>query len=198
MCLALCSFALPASAAEAVRLFGSVEFRGPLKGLPAWLGAMQRNEKNPIFTAGSKLNNSTSWEDFKGRVSKLSPMEQIKEVNLFWNKWPYRLDKEVYGKPDYWAAPFEFRKNSGDCEDYSIAKYYTLRALGFPKEQLRIVVVMETIRNIAHAVLAVYIDGDAYILDNLTNSVLSHTRRTNYVPQFSVNEEFRWAHVRPR
>lgn len=184
--------------AKPIRLFGTVEFRGPLKGLPSWLGAMERNRQHPVFEPGSKLNASTTWEDFKVRAEKLSPMEQLNMVNRFWNKWPYRLDPEVYGKQDYWAAPYEFRKKSGDCEDYSIVKYYTLRALGWPADEMRIVVLMETIRNVAHAVLVVYLDGDAYVLDNLSNNVLSHSRYKSYAPQFSVNENYRWAHIKPK
>ena len=203
LCLALClvlNLAGGALAAERapIQLFGTVEFRRPLNTLPVWLGVMDRNAKNPIFTPGSKLNASTTWDELKAKAEKLSPMDKLKLVNSFWNRWPYREDREVYGKDDYWAAPYEFRKNSGDCEDYSIAKYFTLRELGFSTDDMRIVVVMETIRNIAHAVLVVYLDDDAYVLDNLSNNVLSHTRARNYVPQFSVNEKDRWAHVKPK
>lgn len=185
-------------AAKPVRLFGTVEFKGPLKGVPEWVRAMALNEQRDIFHPGSRLNASTTWDDFKAKAEKLPPMEQLKMINRFWNQWPYRLDLEVYHRPDYWAVPDEFRTKSGDCEDYSIAKFYTLKALGFPPDQMRIVVLMETVRNVAHAVLVVYLDGDAYVLDNLSNNVLSHTRYKSYVPQFSVNEKFRWAHVRPK
>lgn len=184
--------------AKPIRLFGTVEFRGPLKGLPSWLSAMERNKRHPVFEPGSKLNASTTWDEFKAKAEALPPMDQLKMVNRFWNQWPYRLDPELYGKPDYWAAPYEFRKKSGDCEDYSIAKYYTLRALGWPADKMRIVVLMETVRNVAHAVLVVYLDGDAYVLDNLSNNVLSHTRYKSYAPQFSVNEDYRWAHIKPK
>lgn len=181
-----------------IKLFGTVEFRGTLKGVPSWTSMLERNKKNPLLVAGAKLNSSTGWDDFKKKLQTMSPMEQLKAVNRFWNQWPYRLDPEVYKKPDYWATPDEFRRNSGDCEDYGIAKYHTLKELGFSPDNMRIVVLMETIRNIAHAVLVVYMDGDAWVLDNLSNSVLSHSRYKNYVPQFSVNEKFRWAHVRPK
>lgn len=181
-----------------IKLFGTVEFRGTLKGVPSWTNMLERNLKNPLLVAGSKLNSSTTWDNFKAKLSTLSPMEQLKAVNRFWNQWPYRLDPEVYKKPDYWATPDEFRRNSGDCEDYSIAKYYTLKEMGIPPDDMRIVVLMETIRNIAHAVLVVYMDSDAWVLDNLSNNVLSHSRYKNYAPQFSVNEKFRWAHVRPK
>lgn len=202
LCLTLSWLAvLPARAAEGgpkIQLFGTVEFRRPLKSLPAWLEMLARNEKSPIFMAGSRFNASTTWDTFKAKAEKLPPMEQLKMVNVFWNKWPYREDKDVYGKPDYWAAPAEFRKNSGDCEDYSIVKYFTLKALGVPVDDMRIVVLKETIRNLAHAVLVVYMDNDAWVLDNMSDNVLSHTRYKSYLPQFSVNEHNRWAHVKPK
>lgn len=184
--------------AKPIRLFGTVELRGLLKGLPSWLRAMERNRQHPVFEPGGRLNDSTTWDDFKAKTEKLSPMEQLKMVNRFWNQWPYRLDPELYGKQDYWAAPYEFRKKSGDCEDYSIVKYYTLRALGWSADKLRIVVLMETIRNVAHAVLVAYLDDDAYVLDNLSDNVLSHTRYRSYTPQFSVNENCRWVHIKPK
>lgn len=205
LCLALMLLFGPASPSWAadkqtprIRLFGTVEFRGPLKSVPIWLDVIKRNSKNPIFSPGNKLNRSTTWNALEAKLQGQSPMEQLKIVNKFWNQWPYRLDREVYGKEDYWAIPDQFRKNSGDCEDYSIAKYFTLREIGFPAEQMRIVVLMDTIRNLAHAVLVVYLDGDAYVLNNLTNSVLSHAKYKNYAPQFSVNEQYRWAHVKPK
>jgi len=205
VCVLVCFLALvllwsPALGApdKPIRLFGTVEFKGAVKSVPAWVNMIQRNLKKPLFKPGTKLNASMTWEQLKDKLAPLSPMEQLKAVNRFWNQWPYREDRSVYGKPDYWATPGEFRLNSGDCEDYSIAKYFTLKELGFPPEKMRVAVVMETIRNIAHAVLIVYLDGDAWVLDNLSNNVLSHTRHRNYVPQFSVSEKFRWAHVRPK
>lgn len=185
-------------APKRIQLFGTVEFKGHFKTLTQWVNAMEEHKNNPIFTQDSKLNATTTWGTWKKELEKLSPLEQAKAVNTFWNKWPYRLDRAVYHKEDFWAAPYLFRKNSGDCEDYCIAKYFTLRELGFTADQLRIVVVIEKIRNIAHAILAVYINDDAYILDNLSPNVLSHTKSRNYAAQYSVNEEFRWAHVLPK
>ena len=201
----LCLSPLTAGAAETsstskgnVRLFGTVEFRSPVKNLPDWVAVLTRNEKNPIFMTGSKLNAQVTWEKLQAMTKGKTVMEQLKTVNAFWNQWPYRLDIDVYKKQDYWAAPYEFRKNSGDCEDYCIVKYFTLKALGFDPAAMRIVVVKDTIRNLAHAVLAVYLDDDVYILDNVSRAILPHTRLKQYVPQYSVNEQYRWAHVRPK
>lgn len=201
--LAYLLWAGPLLAAEAtkppgVRLFGTIEFKGPLKGLPDWLSVIDRNAAQSIFTPDQKLNANMAWKDLKAKLEGMPPLEQLKAVNSFWNQWPYRLDPDNYKKEDYWATPSEFRQKSGDCEDYSIAKYYTLRELGFSGNDLRVVIVKETIRNIAHAILAVYLNDKVYILDNISPSVMEHERLKNYVPQFSVNEENRWAHVKPK
>ncbi len=181
-----------------IRLFGSIEFRGPLKALPQWLRVQKRNSENDILHNGTKLNSGTTWDGLVAKVKGKSELDTIRIVNNFWNQWPYKQDSSVYKAPDYWAIPYEFRKNSGDCEDYAIAKYFTLRKLGFPLEKLRIVVLKDTILKLAHAVLAVYIDDDIYILDNLSRNVLSHKRIRNYIPQYSINEKNRWMHVMPK
>ena len=103
-------------------------------------------------------------------------LDQLDTVNRFLNGWRYREDAANYGRRDYWASPLEFFLRSGDCEDYAIAKYVTLRQLGFAAEQLRLVVVHDVVRDLAHAVLAVYLDDQVYILDNLTRAVLPQER----------------------
>ena len=72
-----------------------------------------------------------------------------------------------------------------------------MRQLGFTPEQLRLVVVRDVVRDLAHAVLAVYLDDQVYILDNLTKAVLPQEQIGQYVPYYSVNETTRWAHVAP-
>lgn len=180
------------------RLFGTVEFQMDLKKQKNWLSAIGRHEKQTIFFDEKRFNASTFWKDLKQRAAGKTLLQKLDIVNKFWNMWPYRTDSEIYGRQDYWAAPYEFLAKSGDCEDYAIIKYYTLKELGVPVDDMRIVVVKETIRNIGHAILVVY-DGDRmYILDNLSEAVRPAERVRNYVPQFSVNERHRWVHVKAR
>lgn len=127
-----------------------------------------------LFTPGSRLNSSTTWEQFRKRAEKLGGLDLRVWSTISGTTGRTGKIVTCTDSPDYWASPREFRENSGDCEDYSIAKYFTLRALGVPKENMRIVVLMETIRNLPHAVLVVYMDGDAYVLDNLSRQVLPH------------------------
>lgn len=190
------------SDAKSIRLFGTVEFRSPLKNLPKWERVRNLENEKPSFTeqgiASKNKDVVARWNKLRETLKDAPLMEQAKGVNKFFNQWPYKTDLEVWGVEDYWATPREFLLNSGDCEDYAISKYYALRDLGVPKEKLRVVALKDTIRNIGHAVTVVFIDGDAYILDNLSNLVLSHKKLTHYAPQYSVNEDYLWRHVKPK
>lgn len=184
-----------------LHLFGYVEFRGPLKNLPKWERVLGAEKKNPSFGLDEKVTLTPAvaerWAKVREGLKDAALADKLKAVNTFFNQWPYKEDMLVWRVEDYWATPSEFVRKSGDCEDFAIAKYYALRSLGVPASQMRVVAVMEKIRNIGHAVLVVYMNDNAYVLDNLTNLILSHSRLTNYEPKFSVNEEYRWAHVKP-
>lgn len=177
-------------------LFGTVEFGRPLNSLPGWLDVLDRNRRDPVFELKKRLIRNVTWGELRQQTESLDTLEKLRKVNTYWNQNPYREDQEVWGKPDYWAIPAQFIDKSGDCEDYAIAKYFTLKELGIDPASMRIVVLRDNIRNLAHAVLAVYYNNDIYILDNVTNIVLSHKRIRNYQPQFSVNELGRWTHIK--
>ena len=193
------------AAASAPSLFGSVEFRAQsLAALPQWQRTLARIEQErPVYLACARSAASCpsrsvlAWQSLvKGQIGR-ARIEQISAVNQFFNNWRYKTDEQNYGVRDYWATPLEFLRHSGDCEDYAIAKYVTLRQLGFPAERLRVVVVRDVLRDLAHAVLAAYVGDQVYILDNLTRAVLPHERVAHYVPYYSINESTRWAHVMP-
>ena len=189
--------------AATLRLLGTVEFRGVLKNMPKWQRVVVAEQKARTFDQDlSQVMRPASvykqWQQIVETAKTASTMEKVKAVNTFFNRWPYKTDQMVYKVSDYWATPKEFFKNSGDCEDYAITKFYALMKVGVDPDTMRIVALRDTIRNLGHAVLAVYMDGDAYILDNLTPMVLTHERYQHYAPQYSINEVYRWAHVRPQ
>ena len=184
-------------------LFGSVELRSDsLKGLPQWtrvLGVVA-NERKAFDACAANASLCTTpvlkhWRRIIASAAALPRRDRIKAVNDFFNRWPYKQDRELYGVNEYWATPKEFMTRSGDCEDYAIAKYFALRNLGFEKEELRIVILMDKIRGIGHAVLAHYSGDEILILDSLSNLILPHSRYKHYVPQYSMNETTRWAHI---
>ena len=184
-------------------LFGSHEFRSSLKALPQWSKVMASAQAQVEEMSGCDPGRdhcsaaALSWQKIIGEARGQEPMQQLKTVNSFFNRWPYRLDIDTYGLNEYWATPQEFLRFSGDCEDYSITKYYALKKLGLPVDSMRIVILQDTIRGISHAVLAVRLGNDSYILDNLSDLLLPHQRYEHYLPQYSVNEHYRWAHVSP-
>lgn len=135
------------------------------------------------------------WISFLESIRNKPRLQQIREVNRYANEKSYVLDFTNYGVEDYWAIVKEFLRNDGDCEDYAITKFFSLRWLGFDPEELRIVVLQDTNLRAAHAVLAVFHDHDVLILDNQSRQVNSHRQIVHYAPLFSVNEKRWWLHL---
>lgn len=183
-------------------LFGTIEFSGNLNVLHSWqkIASLGPDQFQQFSSAdnGQNLQSAAAWQKLVQHIADLPLQQKLFAINQFFNHWPYRQDQDVWQRNDYWATPLEFLRHSGDCEDYAICKYFALRYLGFEADQLRIVVLRDTIRSITHAVLAVYLNNDILILDNLSNPVFSHRRYQHYIPQYSVNEHHRWMHIKPR
>lgn len=132
--------------------------------------------------------------------SAASETDRLTRVNDFFNRRiRFDDDSAVWKQADYWATPLEtLAAGAGDCEDFAIAKYVALRALGVSEERLRIAIVHDKVKNIPHAVLVVYTSEGALILDNQNKEVLSaESLRTRYRPIFSINREFWWLHTTP-
>jgi predicted transglutaminase-like cysteine proteinase len=92
----------------------------------------------------------------------------------------------------------QFFTKDGDCEDYAIAKYLTLRALGWKADTLRIVVLQDMNLRIAHAILSVYYKGKILLLDNQIAQVVDSRNVRHYQPIYSVNENGWWRLRRAR
>jgi predicted transglutaminase-like cysteine proteinase len=122
-------------------------------------------------------------------------------VNEFFNRRVLFVDDAaVWGQDDYWASPLEtLEKGRGDCEDYAIAKYFSLLAAGVPVNKLRLVYVRAQVGGPggvvqAHMVLAWYAQPGAepLILDNLIGEVRPASRRPDLTPVFSFNSDGLW------
>jgi predicted transglutaminase-like cysteine proteinase len=192
----------PVSAAP-VQLWGTAELRAEsLADLPQWRRVLARSaaEADSVRRcladpARCPSRPTADWSRLLAAVAGLPTRSQIEAVHRLVNRQPYRADADNYGRSDYWATPLEFFRRSGDCEDYVIAKYRSLRLLGLPAERLRMVVVQDVVRDLPHAVLAVYLAGQVLILDNLSEAVLAQESVGHYVPFYSVNETARWTHL---
>lgn len=122
-------------------------------------------------------------------------------VNDFFNRRVLFVDDAaVWGQDDYWASPLEMlEKGRGDCEDYAIAKYFSLLAAGVPVARLRLVYVRAAVGGPGgvvqpHMVLAWYAQPGAepLILDNLVGEVRPASRRPDLTPVFSFNSDGLW------
>lgn len=140
----------------------------------------------------------TAWKELltAPKYKKMSEQQKLERVNDFMNQTTFVDDLTHWGKEDYWATPIEFLStNGGDCEDFSIAKYYTLRELGVPDDKLRITYVKElVIYNQAHMVLAYFPSPDAepLILDNINKTIQPASARTDLLPVYSFNGSNLW------
>ncbi|WP_236206891.1 cysteine protease LapG [Pseudomonas tohonis] len=136
------------------------------------------------------------WQRLLASQVGASEAEQLKEVNRFFNaKLRFTDDLALWNQVDYWATPVEaLRRGAGDCEDYAIAKYISLRHLGVPAEKLRITYVKALRLNQAHMVLTYYEKPDAVplVLDNLIGSILPASQRSDLLPVYAFNGEGLW------
>ncbi len=153
---------------------------------------LARVETTYGVTARLRVDN---WSKLLARTDFVDEMNTVREVNRFFNQMRFVDDIVHWGENDYWATPIEFLgSNGGDCEDFSIAKYFTLRHLGVPDERLRMVYVKAVRLNQAHMVVAYLPDADAepLILDNLNPEVLRAGLRRDLQPVYSFNGESLW------
>lgn len=135
------------------------------------------------------------WEQLLIDLKNKPVYQQIESVNRFFNSMRYVSDQENYGISDYWQTPYELMERGGDCEDYAVAKYISLRRLGIPENALRIVIVRDTkLDDTVHAFLEVNIEDTLHILDNQAQSVLPVASVYHYKPMFAINESKWWSY----
>ncbi len=142
------------------------------------------------------------WRALLREAQGLAESEQIRLVNDFFNRHiTFRDDTEIWGQTDYWATPLEtLGRATGDCEDYTIAKYVTLKLLNLPIERMRLIYVRAQIggphssTSQAHMVLGYYATpgGEPLILDNLITDIRPASRRGDLLPVFSFNSDGLW------
>jgi predicted transglutaminase-like cysteine proteinase len=158
---------------EAIQSFNATYGRKATKRLNEWQEIMQ--------------NNLASAEETKRKAA-----------NDFFNRIPWLTDDEHWGQADYWATPLEMiGTHGGDCEDYSISKYFTLLELKVPKERLLITYVRAPALKQTHMVLAYYPtpSADPLILDNDNQTIMRGSERTDLIPVYSFNGDGLWLAV---
>lgn len=168
--------------------------------------------------ASTDLSSFTKWSDMFARFQKeasnpnatgvvgewhknLEPLRgqsltaMADGVNRIMNRVEYIGDNRNWGKSDYWETPIEFLTRGGDCEDFAIAKYTSLRALGVSDSSMRIAIVKDMQKRIAHAILIVYTENGPMVLDNQIKTMTKARDISHYKPIFSINRTAWWIHT---
>jgi len=177
-----------------------------LAGLLAWQPSTALDYPAMAETVAQRwgpagTNRLKSWQSMlqEGLRPDNSELERLTLVNTFFNKSiRFGTDQEVWEQEDYWATPLEtLGRGAGDCEDFAIAKYFSLLAIGIPEPKLRFVYVRallqqgQTLRVEPHMVLAYYKapGAEPLVLDNLTSIIAIASQRSDLVPVYSFNKE---------
>ena len=172
-----------------------------LKPFKKWTSAMDRYTKESAKDERGGCNakkfnkcHFEEWMKFLDSVKSKDKLYQIKAVNKHMNRVKYIGDQTNWGIKDYWATPDEFMARFGDCEDYAITKFMSLKRLGFDAKAMRVVAVKDMNLRVGHAILVVFLNDKSYILDNQIRIVVEARKIRHYKPVFSINETSWWRH----
>lgn len=136
-----------------------------------------------------------SWQNLLVELANEDESYKLERVNQFFNQVRFLDDIKHWKKKDYWATPVEFLiTNGGDCEDFSIAKYYTLKELGVPTDKMNLAYVKALEYNQAHMVLTYYKNprSTPLVLDNINGEILPATKRPDLLHVYSFNGDKLW------
>jgi len=194
--------ALPPPARGAEGLFGTAEyFSTDITPFYKWTEVLSRSESEIADALGPCPAGETAdcaprpWVALVTSLQGLDLRSKVERVNAEINRYPYVPSQLNWGTANHWETPFEFFRRSGQCQDYAIAKFMALRAAGVSNELMRLVVVRDLGQAADHAVLAVYVGGEALVLDNQTAAVLPASQIARYRPYYSINETGWWRHM---
>ncbi|MBW8370482.1 MAG: transglutaminase-like cysteine peptidase [Thiobacillus sp.] len=160
-----------------------------------------------LLLAGQRYGDSgaasvAAWRDLLTQAASQPDAIKLRRVNEFFNRRTrFGEDSEIWGTQDYWATPLEtLGRAQGDCEDFAIAKYVTLKLLGIPSEKLRLTYVKARIGGPqstlvqAHMVLSYYPapDDEPLVMDNLISDIRPASRRKDLITIFGFNDQGLW------
>lgn len=167
-----------------------------------WTGMLARydaasHQLNDI--CGQGQYSACKLKEWKEKLEELRDkplIEQVDGVNRFINTYPYIEDIVNWGVEDYWETPYEFQQKNGDCEDYAISKFMSLRALGVSNDNMRIEIVQDlNLGGVIHAILIVFVGDKVYVLDNQIKQLMLAVDIYHYKPIYSINEAHWWRHI---
>jgi len=142
------------------------------------------------------LIRAEQWHTLMNGAQLDTDVLKLKLVNDFFNQnITFVNDINLWDTEDYWATPTEIlTAGAGDCEDYSIAKYFALLELGIDADKLRITYVKSKSHQQAHMILSyfAYPGATPLLLDNLIPEIKPADQRQDLLALFSFNDSGLW------
>ncbi|PPD16090.1 MAG: hypothetical protein CTY25_03715 [Methylobacterium sp.] len=176
-------------------IFGAMAVPVPSGELAAkWTGMLVRWSRDEAVIAhcaagACRHPGAAKWLEIRKVAAQRKGLDQLDYVHATLNRSiHYATDFQMNGVADYWASPLEAVERAGDCEDYAIAKYMMLRALGVDPGAMRIVAIFENVSGQFHAVLAVRHEGEWLFLDNKRGGVAREADYSGIRPIATVDE----------
>jgi predicted transglutaminase-like cysteine proteinase len=192
--LVACSHTLPGTAAlPAQPGFASNAILVPNSPVQRWRAVEQRFADTRA-AANDGCADATCpaarWSALVERLRALPPRERVFAADAELNRVPYVSAVANWGNPAYWETPYEFLSRGGQCQDYAIAKYLALAESGFPRGDLRFVVVRDMLQGLDHAITIADLDGDSLVLDNQSSQIVSESMaRARYTPYYAIDTQ---------
>ena len=164
------------------------------QSLEQWQRVLKNHRTQSISTTSPKYH---AWQKFIKSIQHESKLRQMLKVNMWFEQFSYKQDNWVYSSDDYWATPLEFLERGGDCEDFAIIKYMSLKQLGFAPEDMKITIVYDVYSGTDHAFLVVYHNNAEFVLDNREKLSVSRYMKKRYKPYYAFNENSLWTYKKP-
>ena len=161
-------------------------------------------EEEPVVADGIDAETRARVEQWKALIDKgsnWSDIQKLTTVNDFVNQFNFVDDIYHWQQEDYWATPLQtLVTKGGDCEDFSIAKYFTLTEMGMEEVKLKLTYVKALTINKAHMVVSYFAEpkDEPLILDNLNPQILPASQRQDLLPVYSFNGQGLWLAKRDR
>ena len=171
--------------------------------LTASINAQQKNaftdqiyRRIELVFGQKAAKNVAEWRQVVSELQSDDIDEKLYSINRFFNRFDFVDDIIHWNEKDYWATPIELiATGAGDCEDYVIAKYFSLIELGVPESKLRLMYVTALELRQPHMVLAYYETPTSIplVLDNINRRILPANKRRDLAPIYSFNGNGLWA-----
>lgn len=173
--------------------------RGLLLVLMALLAGCSSSPKKDSTISPAVEARVANWNQLIDEGKQWSDERRLKAANDFVNQLVFVDDIKHWQQQDYWATPLQtIVSGGGDCEDFSLAKYFTLTGMGMDQDKLRLTYVKALELNQAHMVVSYYETPKAVplVLDNLNTRILPATQREDLYPVYSFNGAGLWLNKR--